>query len=174
MKKILSVCLALCLMVPVIALADGYGLGVQSVIDSSTAATADKDGAAEVDSTICALVVDDEGKIVSCVFDVAQTKVAFNAAGEITADMTAEIVTKHEKGDAYNMKGASGIGKEWFEQAEALGAYCVGKTLDEVIAGIAMNDSGYPTGEDVVSGCTIQVSDFVKALQKAYAMATAK
>lgn len=178
MKKCLSICLAACLfaclMLPIAALADGYGLGVQSFIGSSKAATADKDGTAEVDSSICALVVDDAGKIVSCLFDVTQTKVAFNAAGEITADMDAEILTKREVGDGYGMKGISPIGKEWYEQAEALAAFCEGKTLDEALAGIALSEDGHPTGADVVTGCTIEISDFVKALQKAYAMATAK
>ena len=118
--------------------------------------------------------MDDEGKIVSCLFDVAQTKVAFNAAGEITADMTAVIKSKQEKGDEYNMKPASPIGKEWFEQANALAAFCVGKTLEEAVAGIAVDEKGYPTGADVVTSCTMHATDFVKALEKAYAMATAK
>ena len=127
-----------------------------------------------MDSTICALVVDDEGTIVSCLFDVAQTKVAFNAAGEITEDMTAEIKSKQEKGDEYNMRPASPIGKEWFEQANALATFCVGKTLEEAVAGIAIGEDGKPTGADVVTSCTMKVGDFVKALEKAYAMATAK
>lgn len=175
MKKVLSLILSLSLILcSTVALADSYGLGVESSIGSSKSASAEKDGNAQVDSTICALAVDDEGKIVSCLFDVAQTQVAFNAAGEITADMTAEIQTQQEKGDAYNMKVASAIGKEWYEQADALAAFCVGKTLEEAVAGIAVNEDGYATGADVVSGCTMHVSAFVKALEKAYAMATAE
>ena len=109
--------------------------------------------------------MDDEGKIVSCLFDGAQTKVAFNAAGKVTADMTAEIQTQQEKGDAYGMKAASSIGKEWYEQADALAAFCVGKTLEAAVAGIALSEDGYATGADVVSGCTVHASDFVKALE---------
>ena len=175
MKKILALVLALSMVLcSVAALAEGYGLGVQTSIASSKPASAEKDGTAQVDSTICALVVDDEGKIVSCLFDVAQTKVAFNAAGEITADMTAVIKSKQEKGDEYNMRPASPISKEWYEQANALAAFCVGKTLEEAVAGIAVDEKGYPTGADVVTSCTMKVGDFVKALEKAYAMATAK
>lgn len=174
MKKVLALVLALALTLCCAAsLAEGYGLGIQTGIGSSKAATAEKDGNAQVDSTVCALVVDDEGKIVSCLFDVAQTKIAFNAAGEITADMDAEIRSKREKGPDYGMLKASPIGKEWDEQAAFLAAYCVGKTLDEVVAGVAEAD-GYPTNADVLAGCTMHTTDFLKALEKAYAMATAK
>ena len=92
MKKIIALVLALVLTLgTTAALAAGYGLGVSTSIGSSKDATAEKDGTAQVDSTICAVVVDDEGKIVSCLFDCAQTKIAYSAEGKITADKTAEI-----------------------------------------------------------------------------------
>lgn len=94
--------------------------------------------------------------------------------GEITADMSADVLSKQELGDAYGMKPASGIGKEWFEQADALAAYCVGKTYDEVVAGLAMDEAGHATDADLLTGCTMKVGGFVKALEKAYAQATAK
>ena len=82
--------------------------------------------------------------------------------------------SKQELGDDYGMRGASSIGKEWNEQADALAAYCVGKTYEEVVAGVAADEKGYPTSADVVSGCTMKVNAFLKALEKAYTMATAK
>lgn len=174
MKKILALVLVLALTLGcTAALADTYGLGVQTALSSSASATDEKDGTAEADVTICALVVDDEGKIVSCIFDVVQATVGFDAAGQITSDLMAEVLTKQEKGADYGMVVASAIGKEWNEQADALAAYCVGKTLDEAIAGIA-EENGHATGADVVSGCTMGVTDLVKALEKAYAAATAE
>ena len=175
MKKFIAMVLALVMVLGcTAAMAEGYGLGISSSIGSSKAAADGKDGNAQVDSTVCALVVDDEGKIVSCLFDVAQTKIGFSAAGEITADMSADVLSKQELGDAYGMKPASGIGKEWFEQADALAAYCVGKTYDEVVAGLAMDEAGHATDADLLTGCTMKVGSFVKALAKAYAQATAK
>ena len=171
MKKILALVLALSMVLcSVAALAEGYGLGVQTSIGSSKPASAEKDGTAQVDSTICALVVDDEGKIVSCLFDVAQTKVAFNAAGEITADMTAVIKSKQEKGDEYNMRPASPIGKEWYEQMTALESWCIGKTVEEVLA-TPLDESGKATDADLVSGCTVHINAQLKALEKAAANA---
>ena len=169
MKKILALVLALSMVLcSVAALAEGYGLGVQTSIGSSKPASAEKDGTAQVDSTICALVVDDEGKIVSCLFDVAQTKVAFNAAGEITADMTAVIKSKQEKGDEYNMKPASPIGKEWFEQIAALEDWLVGKTAADLKTAYEGKD------ESLVTVCSIKLESVCVALEKAVADALAE
>lgn len=77
-----------------------------------------------------------------------------------------QLKTKTELKEAYNMKGASGIGKEWYEQVAALEEYCKGKTADD-IAKIAVNDEGKPTGTDLNSGCTIVVTQFQKAIADA-------
>ena len=168
MKKILALVLALVLTLGcTAALADTYGMGIVSSIASSKDATAEKDGAGQVDSTVCAVVVGADGKIVSCLFDVASTKVTFSTAGLITADKSAEIKTKQELGDAYNMKIASKIGTEWYQQAAALAEYCEGKTLTEVLTGV----NG---GEDLKTSVTMGVGDFMAALEKAYTQATAK
>lgn len=175
MKKLLAIVLALVLTLGcTAALADTYGLGISSSIGSSKDATAEKDGTAQVDSTVCALVVGDDGKIVSCLFDVAQTKVAYSAAGVITADKTAEIKSKMELGADYNMKPASPIGKEWNEQATALAEYCVGKTLEEVLAAVTSDETGHCNAEDLKTSCTMAVGGLLTALEKAYTMATAK
>ena len=109
MKKVLSVVLVamLLLSLTAVAMADTYGLGVVTSIKKSKAAEGEKDGTAQVDSTICALVVGEDGKIKSVRFDVAQTKVGFNAKGEVTADLAAEIKSKLELGDDYGMRKAS-------------------------------------------------------------------
>lgn len=175
MKKLIALVLALVLTLgTTAALAAGYGLGISTSINSSKDATAEKDGTAQVDSTICALVVGDDGKIVSCLFDCAQTKIAYSAEGKITADKTAEIKTKHELGDAYNMKPASPIGKEWNEQALALAEYCVGKTLEEIKTNVTSDETGHCNAEDLKTSCTMAVGAFLTALEKAYTQATAK
>lgn len=70
------------------------------------------------------------------------------------------------------MKAASSIGKEWYEQAEALEAWCVGKTVAEVV-GMPTYDKGdghhtqVPDDVDLKSGCTIDVGSFLEAIQAA-------
>lgn len=142
------------------------GLAVITTAEKSKDATADADGLVEADSTAVAVLVNDKGVIVNCVIDVIQPKINFSAAGELTTDMATEFVSKKELGDAYGMKKASGIGKEWYEQAKALEAYVIGKTLDQV-KGIALNEEGAATSTDLTSSVTVSIDDIVKAVEKA-------
>jgi len=142
------------------------GLGVVSSISSSTEPTADKAGNAQVDSTVAAVLVDSDGKIVNCKIDVAQTKIAFDATGAVTTPLDNTYQTKQELKEGYNMKGASGIGKEWYEQADAFAAYVIGKTVDDV-KGIALTEDGKPSGADLTSSVTIHAGDFIAAVVKA-------
>jgi len=146
------------------------GLAVVTSLGSSKSATGEAAGLGQVDSTVVAVTIDANGKIVKCVIDAAQTKINFDANGKITSDKTKEIKTKQELGNDYNMKGKSGIQKEWFEQANAFAAYVVGKTVAEV-KGIALNESGAPTGSDLTGSVTIHVNDFIAAIEKAAANA---
>ena len=128
-----------------------------AVVSNTSTTNADADGAgkAQVDSTVAAVLVDSEGKIVDCKLDVAQNKVAVEADGTFATDTT--FKSKQEQGDEYGMKAASPIGKEWFEQADAFAAAVVGKTADEV--------SGLVAGEaDLAATCTIAVDDFIAAV----------
>ncbi len=142
------------------------GLAVITTAAKSKDATADADGLVEADSTAVAVLVNDKGVIVNCIIDVIQPKINFSAAGELTTDMATEFVSKKELGDAYGMKKASGIGKEWYEQAKALEAYVIGKTLDQV-KGIALNEEGAPAVADLTSSVTVTIDDIVKAVEKA-------
>lgn len=141
------------------------GLAVVSSAGSSKEATEDKDGTAQVDSTAVAVLVDDKGVIQNIVIDVVQTKFNFSATGEITTDLAKTFDSKKELGDDYNMRAASPIGKEWYEQAEALEEYVTGKTLAEV-KGIAV-DGGYPTDEDLTSSVTMNIASIISAIEKA-------
>ena len=118
---------------------------------------------------MCAVVLDDNGVIKHVKFDVVQVKLGFTAAGACTVEAGTLISSKEELKDGYGMRKASPIGKEWFEQAEALEAWCVGKTLEQVLA--APLEGGKPTDADLVTGCTMTVTDYLYALQKAVELA---
>ena len=171
MKKFIALALAaiMLLSLSAMATAEKYGLGIVTTISGSNAG--EKDGKGQVNSTICALVLDDEGKIVSVKFDVAQTNIAFNAKGEFTSDTAAVQKSKMEKKEEYGMKKASGLGKEWYEQAQALEAYCIGKTVEEVVSLETKLDekSGHTkfVDADMLTIVTISVPEFLQALQKA-------
>ena len=126
---------------------------------------------AQADLTVAAVTLDAEGKIAAVKFDCIQVKTKIDATGTIAADTPTEFKTKRELGYDYNMKGTSaGIGvieggAEWFEQADALEAFCVGKTIEEVKA--AVGADGKPADENLLLGCTMTVSGFVVALDKA-------
>ena len=147
------------------------GLGSVTTM-SGAGAEADKAGSVTINTTMCELELDDAGKITAISFDIAQNKVGFDAAGALTNELTGDHPTKKELGDAYGMKAATSIGKEWYEQAEALEAWCVGKTVEEVVA-MPTYDKGdghhtqVPDDVDLKSGCTIDVGGFLQALQKA-------
>jgi len=145
---------------------DKLGIGVLTTISKSVNA-GDTDGLAQVYSTYTAVTKDDSGKITSCIIDASQANVNFDKTGKITTDIKAPVLTKNEIGDAYGMKKASGIGKEWNEQAAAFAKYVTGKTLAEV-QGIAVNQ-GVPAGADLTSSVTIHITDFQAVIAKAMA-----
>ncbi len=124
------------------------GLGVVSSVKNEV----------QVNTTFAAVALDADGKIAYVSIDVAQT----NPADEEKA----KTESKKDLGDAYGMKGTSGIGKEWNEQIAALEEYMVGKTAEEV-AGITVDESNVPTGEDLTSTVTIKIGDYQAAVAKA-------
>ena len=170
MKKILSAVLALALVLSMTSVAFA-ATGLGSYTSVSATAAGDKNGSVSANTTMCALTLDADGKIVAVSFDVVQVKAAFDKTGAIAGEVNAEPQTKNELGEAYGMKAISSIGKEYNEQTEALAAWCVGKTVEEVLTLLA-SDNGYiPDDVDVKASCTIGVSDLLKALEKAFANA---
>ena len=141
------------------------GLAVISSIAKS-ADVGEKDGLAEVDSTVVAVTVDKDGKIVNCKIDVAQTKINFSAEGKITTPLDTVFKAKQELGTEYGMAKSSAIGKEWNEQADAFAAYVIGKTVAEV-KGIAVNEEGVATVKELTSSVTVHVTEFTAAIEKA-------
>lgn len=117
--------------------------------------------ALEIDSVCAAVLVDAEGKLIDVKIDEAQTK------PDLTKDNgdVADLRTKLQKKGDYGMKGASPIGKEWFEQVDAFQAWAKGKTAEEIKAGIG--EDGYPVDADLKAGCTIYAGGFSSVVAKA-------
>ncbi len=179
MKKIIALCLCL-LMVLASFVACGsepakndadakentlkFGSAVYVTAPAVTDATADKDGTGKIDVTVAAVTVDKDGKIVACALDTSSNTVKFTADGKAVANES--FKTKYEQGKEYNMIAYGGATKEWYEQADAFEALVAGKTIDEVKALVAGEGKG---NNDVIkAGCTITITDFVGAIEKAY------
>lgn len=133
---------------------------------SSTSADAETAGNAQLDADIAVLTTR-EGKITSCYIDSLQAKIAFDAAGQITTDLSAAVQTKNELGEKYGMVAWGGAMAEWNEQAAAFAEYVTGKTAQEV-ADIAINESTKPAdGTDLASSVTISIGGFQALIAKA-------
>ena len=140
------------------------GLAVVASI-KITDPTEEADGTASYDVTYAAVNVDDNGVITACKFDSLGADVAFAADGTIkTAD--GEVLTKHEKGFDYGMVAYGGSTYEWFEQANSVAAYAVGKTVEELKAG-AIDESGYAVDVDLKSSASINLYGYVAAIEAA-------
>ncbi|HEY4390976.1 MAG TPA: hypothetical protein VGN02_06475 [Paenibacillus sp.] len=156
--------------------AEKFGLGHNISIAKSKGLST-KDGqevlpSAEVNTVMVATAFDKDGKVAGTIIDNAQTKVNFDKNGKVTSDKNAEIKTKVELGDEYGMKKASSIGKDWYEQAGALGDWMVGKSVDE-IKGMKtkQKDEAHPAvpdEADLTSSVTISVQDYIAGLAESY------
>ena len=147
------------------------GLGVVvEVAPTNEDVENEKGASAQVTSTIVAATFDSNDKIVSVTIDVAQQTAKFDLEGQ--PDGSVDLRTKIEKQGDYGMLKASAIGKEYFEQIEALEAWMTGKTLSEVMAMPTFerdaSHTNVPDVEDLKASVTITVQDYLAALQKAY------
>lgn len=133
--------------------------------------TDEADGEIEVSTTVVATALDAEGKVIVASTDTAQAKFTFDAKGVSTTDTTAAIKTKYAKGTEYGMAAygsdlnGDGVVKEWNEQADAFNAALVGKNATEI--GALAIETGYGAADLQAAGCTIHVTDMVKAAVKA-------
>ncbi len=122
----------------------------------------------EYDVTMVAVNVDDNGIITACVIDSLGATVAIDGTGAITSDVNAEIKTKNELGDSYGMAAVSKIQAEWYQQANALAAFAVGKTVEELRYGAIDEATGKaPEGTDLASSATIYLGGYVSAIEEA-------
>ena len=184
MKKVLALALAAAMALSMVACGSSEpaapaepevtyktGLGVVvEVAPTNEDAENEKGASAQVTSTIVAATFDSNDTIVSISVDAAQQKAAFDLEGKVAGEV--DLRTKAEKEFDYNMKAFGGSVAEWFEQVDAFEAWATGKTLSEVTGmEFTTNSHGYedtPAAEDLKASCTISMTAFLTALQKAY------
>ncbi len=156
------------------------GLGHNIAMNKSKSLGKDAEGkevlpVAQVDTVMAATAFDKDGKVVATIIDNAQTKVTFDAMGLVTADKTAENKTKVELGDAYGMVKASTIGKEWYQQAAALGKWMVGKSVADIKAmKVTEKDASHPAvpaESDLTALVTVSVEHYIAAVEEGFAKA---
>ncbi len=147
------------------------GLAIVTSLADSKSAEGEAGGLAKYDVTVVAVTVDNQGVIQSCIIDSIDTKVAFDAAGlPVNFDPAAQILTKNELGDAYNMKLYGNAKYEWYEQAAALAHYAVGKNVQQLRTG-AVNEAGKAADADLAATATIYLGGYVSAIEQAVANA---
>ncbi len=170
MKKIISTVLAVVVALSVVVLivwdntrkSYQFGMGISASYGTVNNATATEDGSAQGIANIAAVIIDEDGIIVKCVLDCADSEFKFKNDG--TAFDPVEYQTKFEKGYDYNMITYGGAKLEWFEQANAFAKVCEGKTIDQVKALVA---NGQSSDEVIKAGCTIYAGDFIKSVEVA-------
>lgn len=155
--------------------AETLGLGHSTTVAKSRGLSGDTTPQAQVDTTIAVTAFDANGNVVNTILDAAQTRVAYDKDGKVTTDLNAEVKTKKELGDAYGMKNASGIGKEWYEQIAALEDWMAGKSVSE-ITGMKTYEKDpshlfVPDVPELASSVTITVESYLSALEDSYANA---
>ena len=140
---------------------DRVSLGIEAANASSdVTATDDKDVNAQVDVTIVALTTDSDGRVTSAIGDMAEPALTVMSDGNVMAPDA--VKTKLEQGDSYGMRGASSLGKEWYEHSEGFCSYLKGKTAAEIAKLPAEGSDA-----DLAALCTIDVTDLQKAAAKA-------
>ncbi len=141
------------------------GLGVNSALDSSSKDADDGEGSLKIESDIAAAVTDKSGKILALSLDVIVPEIKFDKNGAVLNAADA-VVSKKAAGDNYGMKQYSPIGKEWYEQAVAFEDYVVG--LDATgVNSIQTGTDGKTTDNILKAGCTVAVTGYMKAAEKA-------
>jgi hypothetical protein len=135
-----------------------------STAQTTKDATEDADGQNKVETTIFAAAVNAEGKVTAASTDCVDVTFTFGANGASTFDATKAVATKYEQGDAYNMVQYGGAAKEWYAQADAFDAACLGKTATEITG--MVGEDGKGNADLQAAGCTIGLGGFVKAVAK--------
>lgn len=121
------------------------------------------EGIAQADVHVAAVTLNEDGTIADVEIDAVQVKANFDSAGVITTDLASTFESKADLKEGYNMKDSSSIGKEWYEQADAFEMWCTGKTVEDIKA-MGLDESGKPTDTELLTGCTIVVSELQAAV----------
>ncbi len=146
--------------------ADGRKLGVGNV---STLALDGKDKT-YVKTTVAAVVLDRDGKILSCELDEAEFPVTLKDG---VMQEVAVLMTKLDQGDDYILTdrdhGGTASAAPWDDQVEAFCDHVEGMTGAEVSA-IAATDGK----SEEIEGCDLIITDFIMAVHRASEAAVAK
>lgn len=102
-----------------------------------------------------------EKQEVSVVLEMKDDKISSISIDE-TYIQDGEKTTKKRLGAAYGMKEVEGSKGEWNEQIKHLEMELIGTDGD-----IELNEEGYPTDEDITSGCTINLTNIEKGIKNA-------
>lgn len=138
------------------------GLAILADISESQNA-GESNGKAQFDVNLAAVLVDENGIIVDCKLDSLGATLEFDGSGAIVTDITKALQTKNELGDSYNMKLYGGAKYEWYQQAEFLCQYVIGKTADQLRNG-AVNEAGKAADTDLATKATITIAPYVDAI----------
>lgn len=139
------------------------GIGVKYYSDKPTSAKDSKNGKGQLTTTVAAVLIDSEGKVVKCAIDTAEAVAEYTSEGKYI--LGENFKTKYELGNDYGMKKASEISKEWYEQIDSLTTLVKGKNIEQIRKLVA--DGGQGTRDVIKAGCTINISDFVYAIEEA-------
>jgi hypothetical protein len=169
MKKLLIVTLAIMLVLAgCSATASKLGMASKTTM-SMSADLADtngvKAGKALADTMMCSVLVDANGKVVSIRIDTVQSPIVFDETGKITTDKATVFKTKRQLGNDYGMKKASKIGKEWFEQVDAIQTWMTGKTADQIKAmkvKTTTSEGDVSDEADLSTSATISIDEFIE------------
>lgn len=105
------------------------GLYVHAKNTGSVSTAGETNGEIQYDVTMTAVAVDDGGVIRGCIIDSIAASVPIDDSGKILSDVTAEVPTAREIPAGQTSNAAQSA---WNEQADALAAYAVGKTVEEL------------------------------------------
>lgn len=140
------------------------GLGIHAYYSDLKDADSENNGSGKTVLTAAAIIIDSDGKIYDCKIDTLENIAGFSVNGEFLT--AGEFKTKKEKGDDYHMKSQSSVKKEWYEQAASFEKVVKGKDLKQIKELLATGGKG--NDEVINAGCTIDISDFIKALEKSF------
>ena len=132
------------------------GVGSYTVTENSASSLEGANGRGVASTTYVTVIFDSNNIIRKAYIDEVESKIYFDSNGQlVTNGADTDIRSKRELGDEYNMKPASSIGKEWYEQVNSIENWLVGKNINDIANGTMMgNMYGSNSWSDSVSGGT--------------------
>lgn len=123
------------------------GTGSYTVTEDSTSSLEGENGRGVVSTTYVTVIFDDNNIIQKAYIDEVETKVYFDSNGQLVNNNAyTDIRSKRELGDEYNMKPASSLGKEWYEQVNSIESWLVGKNINDISNNV-MNNGAYDNND---------------------------